>query len=384
MTLRFAGALTLVLASVAAGQRPPTLARLEAGTCPTCSVALELIATIGKSTDAELIGDYGRLTSLSDGSFVVATLPSSVPLLRYDRRGAFIGTLGTLGDGPGEFRWPQSVVRARGDSISIMGQRRITTISTVSGRGRSEPVPASLDGFYHAVLGDGTVIVNIDAQHQLAFALLTPGSSLKKQFGPKQPLLVLPNQNGRTIGDDYSNMVTLAPSLAGGIWVASLWYDHHLQRLSGDGAVLADVRRHPAWFQPYTYADISEKIYRLGELRTPRPPKILALGVDSVGHVFVVSRVADAHWKKDPNAPPPPPPGVEYPVQKLEPTGGIDRYVDGILEVYDEKSGVFLGSWRSDSPLGSLTQNGLLYTQAQDSDGITTIKVYRLRVIGAK
>ena len=150
-------------------------------------------------------------------------------------------------------------------------------------------------------------------------------------------------------------------------------------------AVLADIRRHPAWFQSYTYADISEKLIRLGELRAPRPPTVIGLGVDSVGHVFVVSRVADARWQKDPNAPPPRPRGVESgPVQKLEPTGGIDRYVDGILEVYDDRSGVFLGSWRSDSPLGSLTPNGLLYAQAQDSDGITTIKVYRLRVVGAK
>ncbi len=384
MTLRFAGALTLTLASVAAGQRPPTLTRLEAGTCPTCSVSFELIATIGKATDAELIPDYGRLTSLSDGGFLVATVRTTVPLLRYDRRGAFIGTLGRLGDGPGEYRWPQSVVRARGDSISIMGQLRITTISTLSGRGRSETVPPTLDGFFHAILGDGGVIINVSAQRQVAFALLAPGSSLKKQFGPAQPPLVLPHQNGRTIGDEYSNLAALAPSRIAGVWAASQWYEHHLQRLSSEGAVLVDIRRHPAWFPPYSYADIDEKLYRLGELRAPRPPTIIGLGVDSVGHVFVVSRVADVRWKKDPNAPPPPSPGVEYPVQKLEPTGGIDRYVDGILEVYDERSGVFLGSWRSDSPLGSLTQNGLLYTQAQDSDGITSIKVYRLRVGGAK
>jgi hypothetical protein len=384
MTLRLAGGLTLLLASVASGQQPPALARLETGTCRTCSVVLELVATIGKATDAELIPDYGRLTSLSDGGFVVAAGRTTVPFLRYDRGGAFIGTLGKLGDGPGEYRWPQSVVRARGDSISIMGQRRVTTISTLSGRGRSETVPPGLDGFFHAVLADGSVIVNVSAQRQVAFALLTPGSSLKKQFGPAQPPLVLPRQNGRTIGDEYSNLAALAPSRIAGVWAVSQWYEHHLQRLSSEGAVLVDIRRHPAWFAPYTYADIDEKLYRLGELRAPRPPTIIGLGVDSIGHVFVVSRVADASWKKDPNAPPPPSPGVEYPVQKLEPTGGIDRYVDGILEVYDDKSGVLLGSWRSDSPLGWLTQNGLLYTQTQDADGITTLKVYRLRVVGAK
>jgi hypothetical protein len=265
-----------------------------------------------------------------------------------------------------------------------MGQRRITTISTLSGRGRSETVPPNLYGFFHAVLGDGSVIVNVSAQHQVAFASLTPGSALKKQFGPAQPPLVLPNQNGRTIGDEYTNLVTLAPSRTAGAWAASQWYEHHLQRLNSDGAVLTDIRRHPAWFPPYAYDAINEKLYRLGELRAPRPPTVLGVGVDSTGYLFLVSRVADAHWQKDPKAPAPPPPGGEYPVQKLEPTGGIDRYVDGILEVYDDKSGAFLGSWRSDSPLGSLTQNGLLYNQSEDADGITTIKVYRIRVTGRK
>lgn len=96
-------------------------------------------------------------------------------------------------------------------------------------------------------------------------------------------------------------------------------------------------------------------------------------------------RVADAHWREDPKAPPPPPPDAGgYPEQNLDPTGGIDRYVDGILEVYSDKSGAFLGSWRSDSPFSSITQQGLLYTRDQDADGNNSFRVYRLRVVGGK
>jgi hypothetical protein len=315
---------------------------------------------------------------------VFGSVPNKGLLLHYDRRGNFTGTLGRIGDGPGEYRWTWSVVRARGDSISIMAQGRIATISTVTGRGRSEKVPPNLDGHRHAVLGDGTVIVNVGAQYQQAFGALTPVLALKKQFGPQQQRLVLTDQGGRTIGDERSTMSALAPSLTGGVWTTSLWYEHHLQHYNGDGVLITDVRRHPAWFPPYTYADLNEKLYRVGELRVPALPRPNGIGVDSGGHVFVVSRVADANWKKDPKAPPPPPPAGEYPAEKLQPTGGIDRYVDSILEMYDDKVGTFLGSWRSDVAFESIMQNGLLYTQAEAVDGLITIKVYRIRVASGK
>lgn len=82
--------------------------------------------------------------------------------------------------------------------------------------------------------------------------------------------------------------------------------------------------------------------------------------------------------------PPPHPPGGEYPVEKLEPTGGIDRYVDSVLELYRESDGTFLGAWRSDMLLGQLMPNGLLYQKAEDADGVVSYTVYRVKVTGAR
>jgi hypothetical protein len=373
----------MLSATTTLAQGAPALMRLEPGACPKCSVALERLAVLGSESDKELLPDYVRLLPLPAGGYLVAPTGREVgQLLRYDHAGMYLGTLGRLGDGPGEYRRVQSMVAARGDSVSLMGGRRITTISTVTGRGRSEPV--TLEAFYHLVLGDGRVVVNAMAQKEPMYALLSPESQITSRFGPVAPMVVLPGQNGRTIGDPYATWVAMAPSPSGGFWAGAVYYGHRLQKVMPTGQVSINIQRKPAWFAPFAYADIDDKLYRLGELRTPRPTILNAVGVTSTGHVLTLARTADAKWKADPKAPAPRPPGGEYPVENLVPTGGIDRYVDSVLEVYRETDGVFLGSWRSDTLLGQMTPNGLIYVKGEDADGIVSYTVYRVRVTDAK
>lgn len=383
MLLRLIALAIACSAAPVAAQGVPALTRLEPGSCPTCTLSLEKVAVVGSASDAELLPEYGRMLQLADGGFVVAqTGGTTGQLLRYDRAGKHVGTVGKLGDGPGEYRSVQSIVQARGDSVSLMGGRRITTISVASGRGRSEPV--TLQAFFHLVLTDGRMVVNSMAQGDAKFALLTPVSQVSSRFGPVPPMVVLPRQNGRTIGDPYATWVAMAPSPSGGFWAGTVYYGHRLQKLAPSGQVLFETARKPSWFPSFTYADIDEKIYRLGELRTPRPTVMGAVGVTPTGQVITLSRVADAKWKADPKAPPPNPPGGEYPVENLVPTGGIDRYVDSVLELYRESDGAFLGSWRSDTALGQMMPNGLIYLKGEDADGVVSYTVYRVRVTGAK
>jgi hypothetical protein len=383
MIVRLIALAMIMSAGSAAAQTAPALTRLEPGTCAKCTVSLEKVAVVGSARDAELLPEYVRLLQLPDGGYIVAPTGRELgQLLRYDRSGKYLGTLGKLGDGPGEYRSIQSMVFARGDSLSLMGGRRITTISTSTGRGRSEPV--TTEAFYHLVLRDGRVVVNVMAQKEPMFALLTPVSQVSSRFGPVPPMVVLPRQNGRTIGDPYATWVAMAPSPSGGFWAGTVYYGHRLQKMAPSGQVLFETARKPTWFPTFAYADIDEKIYRLGELRTPRPTVMGAVGVTPTGQVITLSRVADAKWKADPKAPPPNPPGGEYPVENLVPTGGIDRYVDSVLELYRESDGAFLGSWRSDTVLGQMMPNGLIYLKGEDADGVVSYTVYRVRVTGAK
>ena len=210
MLLRLIALAIACLVAPVAAQGVPALTRLEPGTCPTCTLSLEKLAVVGSASDAELLPDFVRLLQLPDGGYIVApTAREPGQLLRYDRSGKYVGTLGKLGDGPGEYRSIHSMVFARGDSLSLMGQRRITTISLATGRGRSEPV--TLESFFHLVLADGRAVINVMAQKEPMFALLTPTSQLSSRFGPVPPMVVLPRQNGRSIGDPYATWVAMAP-----------------------------------------------------------------------------------------------------------------------------------------------------------------------------
>jgi len=358
-----------------------SLTRLETGSCPQCVLTIQPVATIGKPDDPELIPEYSSVWGLAGGGFVVGGGRSdAAPLQRYDRTGHSLGPLGHIGDGPGEYRRVQSVAIARGDSISILGSGVITTISTATGRGRTARLAPKTQALFHIVLPDGSVLLNNNAQYQPAFELLSPTAVLRENFGPAQPAIALADQGGRKIGDEYATMQALANAQNGGAWAANRYYRHHLTHIDPAGNIVHEIDRAPAWFQPYGFDDINERMYRLGELRAARPAVITGIGGDDAGHLFVMSRVADAAWKKDPNAPPPHPRGGEYPVEHLEPTGGIDRYVDTIVEVYDDKSGAFIGSWRADVLLTGMTETGFLYTRQQDADGVISFQVFRLRV----
>ncbi|MBP6572523.1 MAG: hypothetical protein KA226_13955 [Gemmatimonadales bacterium] len=373
-----------MLATSAAAQSPPTLVRLEPGTCPTCTVALEKVAVIGRATDKELAPEHANAVMLADGGFAVSDNMAKQPILRYDAAGRLLGAIGTLGDGPGEYRGVFSLSRARGDSLSLLSYGRLSTISVKSGRGRSDPLPQGTQSFEHVVLTDGRALLNIMNAAERRFALLTPKAQLITRFGPVPTEILVGGQGGRLVGDQYSGWVALAPSPSGGAWAGSTHYSHRVQKVAADGKVLLDVARKPAWFQPYTYADMVEKSQRLGELRTPSPAKLTGVGVSGEGLLFTVFRVADAKWKADPKAPPPAPASEESPVENRVPTGGIERYVDAILEVYRERDGAFLGAWRSDALLGSMLPNGMLWMRSQDDDGVVSYTVYRVKVTGAK
>ncbi len=89
-----------MLATSAAAQSPPTLVRLEPGTCPTCTVALEKVAVIGRATDKELAPEHANAVMLADGGFAVSDNMAKQPILRYDAAGRLLGAIGTSGTAP--------------------------------------------------------------------------------------------------------------------------------------------------------------------------------------------------------------------------------------------------------------------------------------------
>ena len=357
----------------------PTLVRTEPGTCARCTMTLSYVATVGSANDKELVNDSGTLLALPSGEFLVW---GEGPILRYAADGRFLGTLGRIGDGPGEYRGQQSVVAARGDSVSIFAYGRVTTISVGSGAGRTAQAGKPLSAFRHLALPSGDVLIQNYAAPTLPFVLLAPDAAVKLPFGPSAT--VVDFGNGRR-GPDYDSQQDLvAPATGDGFWAAPQFYRYGLQRWSASGEMLQTIARTPSWFPTHDYAALAEA-RRRGAGITPPLPFAHGLWSDR-GRVFLLARAADAKWKADPNAPK----VAEIPAGRGErravpwdPTGGLGRYYDGVIDVYDSVAGTFLGSWRADAWITGAIGNGMLTTRVESADGVVSFHVWRVGFTGS-
>ena len=121
-----------------------------------------------------------------------------------------------------------------------------------------------------------------------------------------------------------------------------------------------------------------------GHATAPPLPFALALWSDS-GRLFLLARAADAKWKADPNSPKVakiPAGGGERQAAPWVPTGGLGRYFDGVIDVYDSPAGSFLGSWRADAWISAAIGNGMLATRVESADGVVSFHVWRVVFTG--
>jgi hypothetical protein len=374
--------LILSLPSALAAQArpaPPTLVRMESGSCARCTMTLRYVATVGSANDKELINDTGTLLALPSGEFLVW---GEGPILRYAADGHFLGTVGRIGDGPGEYRWQQSVVAARGDSVSIFSYGKVTTISVASGAGRTVQAGQQLSAFRHLVLPNGDVLIQNYNAPTPPFVVLGPDAAVKSTFGPPATIVTKPTNRQ---GPDYDSQQYLVAAASGdAFWAAPQFYRHGLQRWSASGGKLQAITRTPNWFPTHDYAALTEARRRGGGV-TPPLPFAVALWSDPGGRLFLFARTADAQWKPDPNASK----LAELPAGRGErraapwvPTGGLGRYYDAIFDVYDAGTGSSLGAWRADDWITAAIGNGMLATQVESTDGVVSFHVWRVGFTG--
>lgn len=353
----------------------PAFTRMEPGACRSCVVRLTPVAIVGSATDKELLREGDRLLALRDGGFVA--WGGDGPLLRYDAKGRYVGTLGRTGEGPGEYESVRSATLARGDSVAIFGYGRLTIISATTGRGRTTRSPGAIQAFRLRMLPSGDALIQHYAGAPGPFVVVAPDGTVRKSFGPPAGQVTLPGNRQMPDYDAQQYLIATAPS--GGFWAASINYRYGLQRWSTSGAVLQTIRRVPSWWPTHDFAALRR--YQTATAGNARPlPYALGLWVDRRDRLLMMTRVADANWKPDPKAPKPRESEREGPYVPWEPTGGYSRYFDTVLDIYDGTSGELLGSWRNDDFLGEPIGQDLIAVRREASDGVLSYHVWRLVV----
>ena len=339
----------MVSASGAWGQQPAVRAAGEipnAATCQHCSISFRHIATLGRMEDEVSIMPFSQLAMDSRGRFLVAPIGVNGEVAVFAPGGAFRGTIGRSGQGPGELARIRYLAVTPGDSLLVLDAMMLTLFTPDGDYVRSRRLPNGVQGFRFISLGDGRVLFNNYRQSRPAFGLLDETYAEVRFFG-------------RTIAtlDLDSLQYVLALGGDGDVIVAQQNYGYVIEVWDTTGTFKSRLVRKVEWFPSWTREPISRE--RPGPVVPQEPkPRITGLHFDETGKLWVCATVADPDWKdarEDDYA----------------------RRFDTIIDVIDLSSRTLYTTQRFDGVISGVLPNGLLYELQQEESGLLRFTVWK-------
>lgn len=379
MSLRFVAAALCVLLTpgLASGQQHGALARFNAAVrpiqiadvpaCPRCRIAARVVTRLSEEEGAGDLPDFPRsIARFSDGRLVVPVV-SEEPFL-YDSMGVYLGRVGRMGGGPGEFRRPRFAAVGQGDSLFIYDaptgylsifNSRLRYIGRIRGIRNAQQIEVLANG---SVLGVGTV-----------------GSS--DRIGLLYHYSSPTNDSLRSIGDPAVRVTPSMPfeafrrigrSTGGRFWSVHEFYSYRLEEWAPNGRLERVLEPQSKWFQ--SYQAVNREAPGHVSPQVPPKPDIQAVWADSAGRVWVAARIADPRWREGLGAPSKSEGGVQY--QPKDP----ELIWDTVVEVIDPVRGVILA--RAVLPWvvsGAVGGNQLFSIVLRPDDGIR-IDIWELQL----
>lgn len=371
--MRTIAVITLVTTPLLAQGGRSLVGELEQrGTCANCRLVARHLTTYGSASDAELIPDAGVFIRLPDGRLLVGQQRGGL-ILHYAASGRYLGTLGRLGDGPGEYRNARMFLNGPGDSVTILGSNIITVISTRSGMGRSEPIGLTVMPDAITRLPDGRLVFNTHYPRSPAFVMLGRDLKRERAFGPV--MASGPDRDG-----NYDEPIhRLATSRRGGFWAAKIQYVRRIERWLPNGTVVQRLDSVVPWFPRYVSSDVTHND-GFSRQFTHRPYSgTLGIREAADGRLWVLGYAADRQWAPVANVPP---------LRSYEdylaykPPADPNRHVDGIIDVIDTESGRSIGTWRFHEFFSAFFEDGVVMRVREDDDGVRVLEVWRLELQG--
>lgn len=336
-----------------------TIAIRDAGRCDSCRITAKRLATLGRSTDPELLNDFPSVQVDSRGRFLVSGTTSRSFVLVYDRQGAFLRLWGRQGSGPGEFRSIWRLLHLPGDSLVVIeqGNRRITVLDSAGKYVRSFALnfqPIEIDPLANdSWMASGMAFTEDHVGYPLH--QLTRDGITRRSFGGDMEVLVgRPSSTQRMIATD---------TLRDGVWSARPdRYEIEFWTANGERRLTLD--RLTAWFPD---RDIEGSRNRWQD---PIHPRLRDMYVDDSGHVWVLLAVAKEGWKPSP--------------ENFGPLSTHWLNLDTMVEVIDPDSGELVASQRFPWIASAFTNNGSLVSYREDADGIMVLDIWRPELVRRK
>lgn len=327
--------------------------------CDVCPVEIQRIVTLGSAGgEGALLSTAWSVARDSQLRYFVTTpfMSEELPYV-YDQRGRFLQRLGSIGDGPGEFRRAQVALVAPGDTLFIFDQAsRLSVFSPGLEYIRSAPaIPAPYDA---VALPSGTIVTDLALPTGAPLHQYDRDGNLLRSFGEVQR---------RWGGFSRSPAYVLAASRMGGLWAISRHFRYTIQLWDSVGLKVREFAPTVDWFPP------SDSLWN----PTPdKPPMSQVVGAweDGEGRVWTVAQVGAPEWRRGLGRPRRTEGRTHYSVER------VGDVFDALVEVRDGDSGALVTSRRFPE-LGDprVIEPFLIADTYADTDGWQYIRVWRVR-----
>lgn len=366
--LLMCAAMAVLVSSPAGAQERVNLGDTVA--CERCSVTLERIAVVhdaaGDAGMSPPAPQSGLLTS-SGRLFITTTNPFHP--LHYGEDGAFVGTLGREGQGPGEYQMPMWVTEGPGDTVWVFDSmlRRRTGWSPDGDFLDTRPLPTLLP--HAVVLDSGELILTGPVMSETSIGRplhrVSAEGEILESFGEEVEV-----ETGGHLPVGLRR--ALARSGDGGVW-ASHTTEYKVEKFDEEGTLLRSFERSVDWFparDPAESSSFSEE---------GPPPTIRSIVEDDQGFLRVLISLPDPEWQEwlgERQLQP----GFESAGVYYTPVLDHRRVYDFAVEIIDPVSGSVLASHRVDGYAVDWVDSHHLATYREDEFDIPIIEVLRVEV----
>lgn len=337
--------------------------RVVVSDAPSCECELEIqrVTTIQDPDGRAGLSRPLVVDRTATGDYLVVPASRQGAVLRFDGRGRYMGMVGRPGQGPEKFGAVLRIGPGWGDSTLVLdaGNRRLAVLDRGLNVTRTVRLPV-VGGWFGPVDGGGLLLLGGIRRGRSGSAdrlfLLDPSMDVEMSF--------LPNSGGPNT--DVASLRRRMSVPRNG-WVAvSHWNRYVVEVWSVNGERVRTIIREPEWF-PNAQEEEAD-----GPRIKQETPQI-----DSEGHLWTLSHVADEDWREST--------GQVRTVygRAVEgvPPGAQNGYYDSVVEVIDLDSGTLVASSQVDPHLTYLSEGGYAFSYREDREGYPSIDVWQLRVV---
>lgn len=332
--------------------------------CLSCEVMVEPVARLAleEVPDLEIVRPPATVTDNRGNHWLI--IQPEGRMVVFDSTGAFLRSVGGLGEGQGQFRWPSAGV-AVGDSVVIFDDRNRRAV--VFGPDFQPRRSISLS--------EVRSVLDVSVLHWPDRVLLNAEINTPDRVGLPLHLVGLGGHaveialsssldDGRyNYLEQHLQRMVLANSRQGQAWVAGR-YRYRISRWDTAGRWIERFERHPVWFE-----GISDGLP--GGPDKPPSPEMAAVREDSSGHVWVFVHVPDLSW---------PEAWADWEATRIWDPGELYRT---LLEVVDPQSGrVQVRHEYLDGALLEVIDEAHVMSYKLTPDGERIIQILRITIDG--